>query len=120
MGIFIKRQPKKKARSLRILQEREASIGSNIFPVDKENGIEHQFHYLGRNEDGVPEWVWHRYWRDQSGREQVLTTRYEIQSDKIIKIQTGLSHREVDKREAQTLYDAICRYWKFVKADLYS
>lgn len=120
MGIFIRRQPKRKVRNLRVLQEREASIGSNVFAYDKKNGIQHQFHYIGRSAEGVPEWAWHMYWRDNSGKEQVLTTRYEIQPDKIVKIQDGHIHRTVDLQEARTLYDAICRYWKFVKADLYS
>lgn len=120
MGVFIKGQPKRKARSLRVLQEKEASIGSNVFAADKENGTQHQFHYLGRSMDGAPEWIWHMYWRDESGKERVLTTRYEIQPNKIVKIQDGQVHRSVDLQEARTLYDAICRYWKFVKADLYS
>lgn len=86
----------------RLIQE-EAKIGGQLFgPVPK--GHNRQFFCLDEHT-----WIWHEEWNDH-GQRRVVTTRYDVRPNSIIKSQDGQPHSLVTKQEAQNLYNAAKIY----------
>lgn len=92
------------AEDYRNLIRYEAKIGGQLFgPVPK--GSRREFFCLDEHT-----WVWYEEWRDQSGRLQRQTTRYDIRPNGVIKMQDGQPTRYVNLEEAQNLYQAVTLY----------
>lgn len=97
----------------RKLITREAAIGGQLFgPLAPD--ARRDFFALDERT-----WVWHEGWRDLSGRQHLITTRYEINGGRIIKIQDGQPHQLVSLAEARNLITAIRAYYVRVRADVY-
>lgn len=97
----------------RKLIAKEAAIGGQLFgevPV----GHRRDFFYLGNHT-----WVWHETVYDEVGRPNILTTRYEIQGDKIIKAQDGRSYEVVGVDEARNLLAAARAYAQAIRGQVY-
>jgi len=91
------------------LLTQEAQIGGQLFgPVPK--GHVRQFFNLDPHI-----WVWYEEWKDAQGT-HTMTTRYEIRSNGVLKLQDGQPYRRLSHEEARNLYWAIDAYLKQVGA----
>lgn len=105
--------PFKRAVTTRDLLRREAQIGGQLFgPVP--NGRTRQFFCLDEHS-----WIWHETWLDESGRQQSLTTRYELRPNGILKAQGSQPYHFVEPEEEKNLIKAIHIYYDQVVKDLY-
>lgn len=86
------------------LLRKEAKIGGKLFgPVPK--GHRREFFRLDSHT-----WVWHEEWLDQDGHPQATTTRYDVRSDGILKVQDNGQYRALDREETRNLYYATQLY----------
>ncbi len=107
------KQAARQAEIYRNLIRKEAKIGGKLFgPVDANRHRE--FFCLDPHT-----WVWHEEWTE-GGQRQVVTTRYDVRPNGIIKSQNGANRRYLDKDEARNLYQAAQLYNERVNAELYS
>lgn len=87
----------------RLLQE-EAKLGGMLFgPLPA--GHRREFFCLDRNT-----WVWHEEWIDEAGQRQVVTTRYTIRPNIILKSQGNSGYQQVGRDEMRNLYQAAKLY----------
>ncbi|HVX24465.1 MAG TPA: hypothetical protein VG992_03950 [Candidatus Saccharimonadales bacterium] len=94
----------------RTLIRQEAALGGQMFgPVP--NGHQRQFFCLDEHT-----WVWHEEWTDQSGQKQVVTTRYEVWPNGVLKSQNGQPYKRLTAAEARHLYQAAGLYRQRVGA----
>lgn len=82
----------------------EAVIGGDIFGTVAD-GRRREFFCLDKHT-----WIWHEEWTDAHGARQVLTTRYDVRPDKILKSQSGSSYKAVGPEEARHLIAAAREY----------
>lgn len=116
MGIFTNSQSssKKQAERYRDLIRKEAVIGGKIFgPVLK--GHRRKFFCLDERT-----WVWHEEWTDATGQRHVLTTRYDVRPDGIVKTQNNGRYIKVSPEEAKNLLEAAKLYKERVRDELYA
>lgn len=101
------------AEAHRNLIRREAKIGGELFgPIPA--GHQREFFCLDEHT-----WVWHEAWTDEQGQQQVVTTRYEVRPNGVLKIQNNQAYQTLSLGEALNLYQAVEHYEKRV-APLYS
>ena len=91
----------------------ESELGSQIFGPTP-NGIRREFFNLNENS-----WIWHEEYIDGSGNSRKFTTRYEIQPDKVVKIQPGPRYFEVKGQELANFHAAVSAYHKAVLSQIY-
>ncbi len=109
----LSKQISKQQQSYRSLIRKEARIGGQLFgPLPK--GHRREFFCLDERT-----WVWHEEWFDESGHLQNKTTRFEVYSDKILKVQNG-EYYQIDRDEARNLYQAAQLYNKRIRTELYT
>lgn len=107
-----------KNRPLKALTERdlikmEAEIGSQLFgPIP--SGRRREFFCLDNKT-----WIWHEEWVDDNRRLQTSTTRYEIQDERILKVQEGSRYSYVEGQELEHLTAAIHMYYERVARQIY-
>src|SRR6476661_10159476 len=79
----------------------EAKIGGELFgPVAKKSRRE--FFCLDKHT-----WVWHEEWVDQATKKRrVMTTRYDVRPDGVLKSQGDQSYRKLRGTEADNFYRA--------------
>ena len=95
----------------RELIRREAEIGGQLFgPVP--SGHHRQFFCLDEHT-----WVWYEEWTDAAGRQQSVTTRYEVRPNGVLKIQDSGSYQRLSRDEARNLYNATELYRRRVGAE---
>ncbi|HVX48328.1 MAG TPA: hypothetical protein VHA05_03165 [Candidatus Saccharimonadales bacterium] len=88
----------------------ESEIGGQLFgPIPK--GHRREFFCLDRHT-----WVWHEEWLEDGDR-KIVTTRYEIRPNGVLKIQDGQSYQRLTESEARNLYWAINLYGQQVDAE---
>jgi hypothetical protein len=88
----------------------ESEIGGQLFgPVPK--GHRREFFCLDRHT-----WVWHEEWQEK-GKRQMITTRYEVRPNGVLKIQDGQAYQRLSEPEARNLYWAIELYRQQVGAE---
>lgn len=88
----------------------ESKIGGQLFgPVPA--GHRREFFCLDEHT-----WIWHEEWKDEQGKHQSLTTRYNVRPDGILKSQGSNPYSKVSFNEAATLYHAVCLYEQQVDA----
>jgi len=63
-------------------------------------------------------WVWHEERPDKFGRRQIITTRYEVRTNGIFKIQPNMPHRRLNDEELNNFYQAVKLYGQKVSAEL--
>lgn len=96
----------------RDLIRQESKIGSRLFgivPPDRKR----DFFCLDDHT-----WIWHEEWETPQGR-SVVTTRYELRGNQIIKIQSGAAPTPVHGQELQNLTQAIQVYYHRVMNEVY-
>ncbi len=99
-----------KQLTVRDLIRMESKIGAQLFgPVPK--GHRREFFCLDERT-----WIWHEEWVDpQTKRKQVITTRYEIRNNGVLKIQDNT----VEGEELKNLITAIQLYYEQVVRSIY-
>lgn len=103
----------KKSQQVQLsLIRREAVLGGELFgPIP--SGHRREFFCLDEHT-----WVWHEEWLE-NGQTRSKTTRYEVQPDRVLKIQNG-QYYTLDKDEAKNLYRATQLYGPKVLSKLYA
>ena len=102
-------------RDLRMgLLRHEARVGGRVFgQVPK--GHKREFFCLDEHT-----WVWHEEWLDGQGKQHVVSTRYDVRPNGILKSQNGSHYQEIDKQEALRLRDATRLYCQRVDREVYN
>lgn len=96
----------------RDLIKRESQIGAELFgPIPP--GHRREFFCLDPKT-----WIWHEEWADRNGRHSI-TTRYEVRSNGIIKIQDGAPYQFIEGQELRYLAEATKRYHQIVAQRVY-
>jgi hypothetical protein len=94
----------------RELLKLESEIGGQLFgPVPK--GHRREFFCLDRHT-----WIWHEEWTEK-GKRKIVTTRYEIRPNGVLKIQDGQAYQRLSEFEARNLYWAVEMYRQQVGAE---
>ncbi len=105
-------EQERQSRYYRKLIRIAAKKGGELFgPIPA--GVRREFFCLDERT-----WVWHEEWTDANGKENVITTRYDVRPNGILKAQDGQPYRYLDKEEAKRLYKAARMYNKFVQTEL--
>lgn len=102
-----------KKMTQRQLIELESEIGRELFgpiPVDHKR----DFFCLDNNT-----WVWHEEWRDLDNKVQTSTTRYEVQSQGILKIQSGRVYKYIEGEELTNFAIAVRMYYEQCMREIY-
>lgn len=103
----------RRARRYRELIRKEAEIGGALFgPVPKDTRRE--FFCLNRTT-----WVWHEEWTDAEGKKHIVTTRYDVRPNGILKAQDGQPYVYLEREEAKRFYKAVMMYNRHVHAEIY-
>ena len=108
------KQEQRDATLYKNLMRHEARIGGTVFgPIPK--GRRREFFCLDEHT-----WVWHEEWTDTTGKHNVMTTRYDVRPDSILKSQNGSHYQPVNIEEAERLAEAAKLYRQKVKQEIYS
>ena len=103
-SVKAQKDQERRARRYRELLRQAAKMGGELFgPVPKNRRRE--FFCL---DDRT--WVWHEEWEDENGKQHVVTTRYDIRPNGVIKAQDGQPYRYIELEEAKRLYRAALMY----------
>lgn len=102
------------AKRYRELIRKEAEIGGVLFGPVKRGGRREFFCLDDKT------WIWHEEWIDDQGQPRVVTTRYDIRPNGILKAQDGQPYRYIDREEARRLYKAARMYNHLVNTKLYA
>lgn len=98
----------------RDLLRMESAIGRELFgPVPR--GHQREFFCLDERT-----WIWYEHWTDtQTGAPQEQTTRYEVHSNGVIKIQEGQPYKILEGAELKNLERAVRIYHQRVMLEVY-
>ncbi len=102
-----------KKMTIRDLVELESQLGGTIFGTSTENQ-ERKFFNL--DEDT---WIWYEA-RIDNGQKYENTIRYEVQQDKIIKIQAGPCYNALEGVELSNFEQAVSVYSKLILGRIYN
>jgi hypothetical protein len=103
----------KQVELYRNLIRHEAQIGGQLFGAIPQ-GVRREFFCLDKNT-----WVWHEEWVDQEGKRHIVTTRYDVRPDGILKSQNG-HYQKVSYQEALRLQEAAHMYQQRIGQEIYS
>ena len=107
-----KRREQRKADLRRSLLHYEARLGGELFgPIPA--GHRREFFCLDEHT-----WVWHEEWIDAQGKRQVMTTRYDVRPQGILKSQGAYAYQKLSPEETETLYQATQLYGQKVGGEL--
>lgn len=102
----------RKAELHKALLHYEARLGGELFgPVPK--GGRREFFCLDKHT-----WVWHEEWLDAKGKRQMVTTRYDVRPQGVVKSQGTNSYQALTRQEAENLYKAARLYEQRVGGEL--
>lgn len=103
-----------KAFTERELIQLESEIGSKLFgPIPA--GNRREFFCLDRST-----WIWYEEWTDvETGKQQTVTTRYEIHDNGILKAQEGAQYSFLEGEELKNLLVAIQMYYEQISRNIY-
>lgn len=91
----------------------ESQIGRELFgPVP----AEHRREFFNLDQDT---WVWHEEWTDADAKRQMVTTRYEIHPNGILKVQDGQPYHFLDGDELHYFATATRLYYERVMGEVY-
>jgi hypothetical protein len=108
------KQEQREAKLYRDLLRHEAQIGGTVFgavPKDRRR----EFFCLDEHT-----WVWHEEWTDESGKHNVMTTRYDVRPSGIVKSQNGSHYQNVSAEEAERLLEAAKLYKQRIHQEIYN
>jgi hypothetical protein len=112
--ISARKQQERDAKLYRDLMRHEARIGGDVFgPIPA--GHRREFFCLDEHT-----WVWHEEWKDQAGQHRVMTTRYDVRTNDILKSQNGSHYQSVGDDEARRLIQATRLYEQKVNQSVYN
>jgi hypothetical protein len=106
------------SRPLKKLTERElinleSAIGAKLFgPIP--DGHRREFFCLDEKT-----WIWYEEWIDEKRLRQQITTRYEIQDQGILKVQSGPRYEYIKGQELENLTLAVKMYYEQVARGVY-
>lgn len=106
------KRPLKKLTERQLI-ELESEIGRTLFgpvPADQRR----DFFCLDSKT-----WVWHEEWKDENGKKQSSTTRYEVQENGILKIQSGRVYKYIEGEELENLALAARLYYEQTLRQIY-
>jgi len=107
-----KKHEQRKADVMRSLMHYEARLGGELFG-EIPKGHRREFFCLDEHT-----WVWHEEWLDAQGKRQVMTTRYDIRPQGILKSQGAHSYQKLSDQEAENLYQAAKLYQERIGGEL--
>lgn len=96
------------------LLRHEAKVGGTVFG-EIPKGRRRDFFCLDDHT-----WVWHEEWTDANGKYHIVSTRYDVRPNGILKSQNGSHYQEIDREEAYRLRDATQLYAQRVKDEVYN
>lgn len=99
----------------RELIQLESHIGAAIFGEKPEHVVRREFFNLDENT-----WIWHEEVLQENGKNQQLTTKYEIQPRGILKIQPNYKYSYLEGAELDNFVMAAKEYYRRIKYDIYS
>jgi hypothetical protein len=108
------RDDERRQEMYRNLIRQEAKIGGRLFGPVGANG-RREFFCLDEYT-----WVWHEEWTDAAGRRHVITTRYDVRPNGILKAQDDRPYQYIGADEAKKLFQAVSLYNKQIDAELYA
>jgi hypothetical protein len=97
----------------RQLIQRESEIGGQLFGAVPE-GHHRQFFNLD-----ATTWIWYEEWVDEKGEKQHMTTRYEVHSNGVLKVQDNAPYYYIEGQELINLTMAIRTYYERVSREVY-
>jgi len=98
----------RRAQAYRDLIRQEAKIGGELFgPVP----VGHRREFFCLDEYT---WIWHEEWTDARKQHRIVTTRYDIRPNAVLKAQASQPYQPVPFAEAVNLYQAVELYEKRV------
>ncbi len=103
-----------KADLRRSLMLHEARIGGTLFG-EVPAGHRREFFCLDKHT-----WVWHEEWKDENGQQKVVTTRYDVRPNGVLKSQNGSHYQQVSLDEAKHLAQAASLYSDRIRQEVYS
>lgn len=92
----------------------EARVGGTLFG-EVPAGHRREFFCLDKYT-----WVWHEEWTDKSGQRQIVTTRYDVRPDGILKSQNGSHYQQVAPSETRHLAQAAKMYADSIQKEVYA
>lgn len=96
------------------LIRKEAKIGGELFGPVKPGG-RREFFCLNKHT-----WVWHEEWIEPTTKKRhVVTTRYDVRPNGVLKAQDGQHYQALSPQEAQNFYQAVDMYEQRVVHGLY-
>lgn len=106
--------PPRRTYTERDLLRMESAIGRDLFgPVPE--GHQREFFCLDTRT-----WIWYEHWVDPKTQQpQELTTRYEVHTNGIIKIQEGQPYKVLEGQELKNLEAAVRIYHQRVMLEIY-
>ena len=108
------KQQDRDTKLYRDLIRHEARIGGTVFgPIPA--GRRREFFCLDRHT-----WVWHEEWTDNNGKHRVMTTRYDVRPNGVLKSQNGSHYQPLGEDEAQKLLRAAELYNQKVHKEIYT
>jgi hypothetical protein len=103
---------KQRADAYTALLHWSAKVGGELFgPVPK--GNRREFFCLDERT-----WVWHEEWKDTTGKQHIVTTRYDVRPNGVYKSQGSNSYQALSTEEARNLFNAIELYYQRVMPEL--
>ncbi len=99
--------------SIRQLIQMESEIGGSLFG-ELPRGHRREFFNLDRDT-----WIWYEEWRDQLGKHQTSTTRYEIHDNGVLKAQEGARYSFIEGEELENFMISTRLYYERVARDIY-
>ena len=107
-----RKEGQKRAEVFRALMRYQAHLGGELFgPLPK--GGRREFFCLDKHT-----WVWHEEWLDERGHRQVMTTRYDVRPNGVVKSQGNNVYQSLSLEEAENLYRAVQLYEQRVGGEL--
>lgn len=110
-GMRAQKQALREAEITKALIHHEAKIGGKLFgriPA----GTRREFFCLDKHT-----WIWHEEWTDETDKRRIMTTRYDIRPDGVLKSQGTQSYQRLTGTEAGNFYKAIEMYGRQVDAE---
>lgn len=105
------RAAERRAQAKRALIHYEAKLGGQLFgPVPKDRRRE--FFCLDEYT-----WVWHEEWTDEQGRRRVVTTRYDVRPNGVLKSQGNASYQALTIEEMRNFRKAVQMYGERVDGE---
>lgn len=94
----------RRAEIYRQVLRENARMGGTLFgPIPV--GHRREFFCLDRHT-----WVWHEEWTDDRGKKHVVTTRYDVRPNGVLKSQGNNTYQRVSGDELRNLYQAARLY----------